>query len=176
MDIEMPVMDGFAAVKALRAKGYSGTIAAATAMTRPEDRERCLREGFDHFIAKPYTKDTFSKIFDVVRKEPLDSTLIHDREMIEAIIAFVEALPSSISALEEAVQNELLRDLEVAARNLKGEAGGYGFEPISEAAEKLERGVQEGLEPAQIKTLVDEVVELCQLARAPQVSHSAAQA
>jgi CheY-like chemotaxis protein len=170
MDIDMPVMDGWAAVKALRSKGYSGTIVAATAMTRPEDCERCLREGFDHFIAKPYTKDAFSKIFDVVRKEPLVSTLIHDRGMIDVIIAFVEALPSTIRALEEAAQNEILDDLEATVRSLKGEAGGYGFEPISEAAEKLERGIQEGLELAQVKPFIEEVVELCLLARAPQIS------
>ncbi len=145
-----------------------GKIVAATAMTRAEDRERCLQAGFNHFLAKPYSRDDLSKVLGAARQEPLVSTLLHDHGMISLVAAIVEALPGTISTLEEAAQKELLKDLESAARKLKGEAGGCGFESISGAAEKLERGVQEGLEFAQIRPLVEEVVDLCLLARTPQ--------
>ncbi len=172
MDIEMPVMDGFTAVKELRAKGYSGDIVAATAMTLPEDRERCRKSGFNDFIAKPYSMKDLSKVLDTVRKEPLLSTLINDADMIDIITSFVESLPDNIRVFEEAIDKSLVSDLEIAARSLKGEAGGYGFEPISTAAEKLERGIQEGIDISQIKPLVSEVVELCTLARAPRRAQS----
>lgn len=56
MDIEMPEMDGLTAVKKLRAKGYSGRIVAATSMTHPGARQKCLDAGFDDYIAKPLNR------------------------------------------------------------------------------------------------------------------------
>lgn len=53
MDIQMPKMDGFEAVHALRAKDYHGPIVALTAHTMKGDRERCLEGGFDDFLGKP---------------------------------------------------------------------------------------------------------------------------
>lgn len=56
MDIEMPVMDGVAATKALRAeKGPRAhiPIIALTAHALPEDSERLLASGFDEVLRKP---------------------------------------------------------------------------------------------------------------------------
>jgi two-component system sensor histidine kinase/response regulator len=63
MDCEMPVMDGYAATKAIR-KWESGIpdmnhlpIIALTAHALPEDRTRCLRTGMDDYLSKPFTMD-----------------------------------------------------------------------------------------------------------------------
>jgi CheY-like chemotaxis protein len=57
MDCYMPVMDGFAATRAVReAEKTSGNhvpIVAMTANSQPEDREACLAAGMDDYIAKP---------------------------------------------------------------------------------------------------------------------------
>ena len=57
MDIQMPVMDGYAATAALREAGYGGRIVALTAHATGDDRQRCLDSGFDGFAVKPIQKN-----------------------------------------------------------------------------------------------------------------------
>ncbi|MBL8922640.1 MAG: response regulator [Myxococcaceae bacterium] len=53
MDCHMPVMDGFSATEALRARGVSEPIFALTAAVSTEDRARCLAAGMNDILAKP---------------------------------------------------------------------------------------------------------------------------
>ena len=58
MDCQMPVMDGYAAARAIRAKegGAQHTpIIAVTANAMREDYDRCRDAGMDDFVAKPVT-------------------------------------------------------------------------------------------------------------------------
>jgi CheY-like chemotaxis protein len=58
MDMQLPVMDGFAATARLREDGCAAQIIASTAGAAVSDRERCLASGCNGFIAKPFNRDT----------------------------------------------------------------------------------------------------------------------
>jgi HPt (histidine-containing phosphotransfer) domain-containing protein len=58
MDLQMPVMDGFEAARAIRAMGYGSLpVLAMTANAMEEDRRRALEAGMDGYLAKPIDVD-----------------------------------------------------------------------------------------------------------------------
>lgn len=66
MDIMMPVMDGYTAIKAIRTdKAHEDIpIVALTAKAMSDDREKCMQVGANDYLTKPVDLD---KLFDVMR-------------------------------------------------------------------------------------------------------------
>ncbi len=56
MDIQMPEMDGYEAIKTLTDQGYDVPVVALTAHAMKGDRERCIKAGFTDYICKPVTR------------------------------------------------------------------------------------------------------------------------
>lgn len=61
MDLQMPNMDGFEAARQIRAlPALAGVpIIAVTASAMVGDRDKILARGFDGYVAKPITPETF---------------------------------------------------------------------------------------------------------------------
>jgi len=60
MDIKMPVMDGYTAVKLIREKNTEIPIIAQTAYL--DDRERAIECGCSGFLSKPFDKKGLFKV------------------------------------------------------------------------------------------------------------------
>jgi CheY-like chemotaxis protein len=69
MDVQMPLMDGFEAVRAIRERERTGSgrtpIVALTAHAYLSDRQKCLEAGMDAYVAKPID---FQGLLEVVRE------------------------------------------------------------------------------------------------------------
>ncbi|NLX19377.1 MAG: response regulator [Desulfobulbus sp.] len=65
MDVQMPEMDGLAATKELRSRGFKAVpIIAMTANAIKGDREICLEAGMNDYIAKPVKRQLVSEIIE----------------------------------------------------------------------------------------------------------------
>lgn len=76
MDIRMPKMDGLQAASRIRKNPKTQAIAilAATAKALPGDREKCLANGCDGYIAKPFTYKELGAAVEKLLKERSKST------------------------------------------------------------------------------------------------------
>jgi CheY-like chemotaxis protein len=63
MDLQMPLLDGFAATSMLRSRKFMKPILALTANAMNEDRERCFQVGFNDYLMKPINQQ---ELFDKV--------------------------------------------------------------------------------------------------------------
>ena len=75
MDVQMPVLDGFAATEAIRQleaeSGRRTPVVAMTAHAMKGDRERCLEAGMDDYVAKPFRpQDLFATVEKVASARP----------------------------------------------------------------------------------------------------------
>ena len=66
MDLQMPVMDGLEATRAIRKRGWDALpVIAMTASVLSEDRSKCLVAGMNDFVAKPIEVE---ELFGVLRR------------------------------------------------------------------------------------------------------------
>ncbi|ASJ75346.1 ATP-binding protein [Granulosicoccus antarcticus] len=68
MDIQMPVMDGYQAVAALRAKGVTVPVVALTANAMKGYEEKIKQAGFSHYQTKPIDLDKLTRLLGKLLK------------------------------------------------------------------------------------------------------------
>ncbi len=174
MDVQMPVLDGYAATAQLRQRGFAKPIVAFTAHALTEERQRCMEAGCDDHLAKPVDREA---LVACVRKhlspspdagqpgpaavKALRSEMADDEDMAELVEAFVCELPERVEVLERELAGGDLDRLGVLVHQLKGAGGGYGFPSISAAAAAADESIKAGEELSRIEARVRELIELC---------------
>ena len=170
MDCEMPVMDGYEATGRIHCIQPKMPIIALTASAMVSDRERCLSEGMDDYLAKPVelsqlaealarwlpksrpitmsptiaeTRETSSiVIFD---EKSLLLRLMGDRELARDVLnGFCQDAPGQLKKLRAYIDETDAVGLRLQAHTLKGSAATVGAEALRAVAQAMDTAATAG--------------------------------
>jgi len=156
MDLDMPVLDGFKAAKAIRewqlARGETPTPIVGLSAHVLEDAVReCLDAGCVAHVAKPIDK---GKLLDTIRRYgrptmPPAETTTTAAGVEELVPWYLESLSHRIQEARASLAENQLEPVRRLGHNLKGTGSGYGFPRIAEIGQEIERlapiGDEQGL-------------------------------
>jgi len=168
MDIQMPVMDGYEAVAAMREQGIKLPIVALTANAMKGYEQKVIGAGFSHYMTKPIDLDRLTSLLaqllggTFVESEisvgadasgnanenassidsdssAVVSTMAAQNPKFEAIAKqFVQRLDERLQKMEQCLESETYTELAQHAHWLKGSGGTVGFSQFAEPARELE--------------------------------------
>jgi len=171
MDIQMPIMDGIEATQRLRALGYKLPIVALTANAMAQERSACIQAGCDEFMTKPIERKLFYKLLDKYLNQPQNSIITDedfDEEMKNLEKIFVDGLSVRMEEMNKALSNSNFALIQSECHKLKGIAGAYGYQPITDIACQIETVLRNNT-ATKIDELLATLNNLCQQAP-PQFS------
>ncbi len=158
MDLQMPILDGIEATRAIRQNeeesGRRVAIVAMTAHAMDSYRQQCLEAGMDGFLTKPIdanlllaeierlTSDQPEPVFDRVAT----LTRLGDDEelLVEAAGAFIDEAGLLLNEVRESFATGNAEGLRHAAHSLKGSAAIFGADKLVSTAQWVEDMGREG--------------------------------
>ncbi|MCB0493978.1 MAG: response regulator [Cyclobacteriaceae bacterium] len=179
MDIQMPVMDGFEATRAIKKSGSPKNeipIIALTANSSSKDIERCLASGMDDCLGKPFTPENLFAVlvkygqFKATqpeiksKKERIDLSYLkkmsnNDKTFVDEIInSFVLNTPKTLKEIKSYIDSENWLKMEEQVHKIKPTLTMIGMPMARENAVEIEMLTRS---QADIKTLKRLAKEFC---------------
>jgi len=105
---------------------------------------------------------------DAEARPPLHSAYENDPDLRDLVVMFVDELDRRVDAIREAYLAEDAATLQRISHQLKGAAGGYGFDPIGDAAARLEYELlHDEAELSALAERVEDLISCCRSAVPP---------
>ena len=158
MDCQMPVMDGYAAsraIRALQAPHCAVPIIALTANAAADEKARCLEAGMNDYLAKPIMLadlcQKISQATDLSQERPPESAqyeksvelLIREmhftaEEARHLLDEFFSTIPGFIQTMDSALEERNLSELFALAHQIKGASSNLRLRELQAASARLE--------------------------------------
>jgi hypothetical protein len=182
MDMNMPVMDGFEATRALIQACVTSPVIALTALALAGDEDRCRAAGCVDYVGKPIVPSLFYEtIARHVRAEApvapqaaappqprageLLSIASHPR-FRGLVERYVASFPELVTRLRQLAQARRYDEVRTLAHRLRGTAATYGFPAVAQAAGRCEDAIRAGRSPAELGPLLEDLLGRLALAAA----------
>ena len=158
MDRQMPVMDGLAATRTIRAWEHSHSraptpIIAVTASALKGDRETCLAAGCTAYLTKPIKQDVLLQAIrdhaSVKSPTPPDLPASKDRaaraakRLAEQTPAYLENCRRDVIVMLAALDRADFDAVIILGHNLRGSGGGFGLQAITDFGSGIEQSASE---------------------------------
>jgi signal transduction histidine kinase/CheY-like chemotaxis protein len=156
MDIEMPVMDGYTALRIIRKLERFPTIPiiAMTAHEGPEEIRRLMEAGCTDYIRKPMEESEFLVVIhkyldrktgtDVDTEQQGDIVVYPDPDLADLIPGYLENRQQDVKKIEELLIEDNLQEIRRLGHSMKGSGGGYGFDGITLIGGEMEAAAIKG--------------------------------
>lgn len=140
MDMQMPVMDGYTATRAIREienekRANPTTILALTAYALKEEIDKSIQAGCNGHLSKPVSKTALIKALEAFTK---NYTVTVDKDLEDLIPDYLAARTKELATLEAAFEENNFPLIQAIGHKLRGSAGSYGFQELSEVGKELE--------------------------------------
>lgn len=152
MDIRMPVMDGYAATRAIRAwerdnQRTATPIIALTASALEEDAQRCREAGCDAHVSKPVKRAALLAAIGGFAPQRGDGALqpiavTVDEALRDLVPVFLDFKRADISKAISALRRKDCAPARETGHQVKGEGGAYGFDTLTAMGAELEEAAQ----------------------------------
>ena len=180
MDVQMPILDGYAASARIRSADPTVPIIILTAHATAEHRARSVAAGCSEFLTKPFDTNNLLKTLakylpssrllretsaEVAPAAPVEantsshrSTLASNPKRKRVLEQYVAELPGDVAKLADLLKQQNLSDLATMVHQIKGSGGLYGFPRITELAAAVEDSINH-TKLDQAKRVIDELIE-----------------
>jgi signal transduction histidine kinase/CheY-like chemotaxis protein len=140
MDMQMPEMDGLQATAELKKRGFSQPIVMLTANVDTNSKAQILMAGATEHFAKPIDTQRFfamlSHYLGDLTTEASEHN--HNANFDELITQYKRSFKHKVADLQSAVEQNDWSSLQQLVHKIKGSAGSYGFQPLTEIAINIE--------------------------------------
>jgi signal transduction histidine kinase/ActR/RegA family two-component response regulator len=143
MDVEMPVMDGYAATRAMRrmesTTGRAATpVLALTAHSAAEIAASAFEAGFTEVLTKPLRRGTLLDALGRYQPVPAVERVLIEQGMEDVVPIYLNKRRADVLVYRRALAERDFDSIRNLGHKMKGTGAGYGFQTLTDLGDALE--------------------------------------